>query len=333
MGAPSRLPWAARNRQQGYVLILVLAGLALIAVVVGQLASRVDSLRVQAAAFQSQQEGEVLASKAFAAALHWIATHPGGPASFGNAKDRLVVDGRPYRLDNGSIVAVQDLRGLVSLNLVDDDVLGRLLLAWGATPQQRDTLLDVLKDYADTDSLRRLNGAEAPDYAERGLPAPANDWLVSVRELSRMLVWRESPDLAARLQRYASVRRSLELNPNVTPMPLLRAALPLATPEQLTLFDTLRQTGGFLDGRSASRATGLQFPEDRFVFHTSNDLLIVVWAPGMTRARAYDVVMMPGSGLPPWLITDVRLVDPPLDPNGDARPDPFPVPSLENVKR
>jgi type II secretory pathway component PulK len=321
-----------RGRHGGYALLLVLGTLALMAFVIGQLALRVDELRSQSGASQAQAEARLRASQGFSLALHWVITQPGGPSGFGMGDARLAADGRPYRLDDGTRVAVQDQRGLLSLNWVDDAILPRLLLQWGATPAQRDTLIDVLKDYTDTDTLRRLNGAEAADYAERGLMPPANDWLVSVRELARMPVWRESASWVARLDRLASVRRSGDLNPNVMPLELLRVSLPLATPEQITLFDTLRRAGGFADAASARRATGLIFPEDTFVFHTSHEISIIVWAPGMSRALEYQVTLAPGGNLPPWLVREVRPVEIPLGFQDEQRLDPFP-PSIRPSAR
>lgn len=314
------------------MLVLVAAGLALLAVVATQLAMRVDGLREQSRSVRAAVTARAKASQAFDVAMHWILTHHAGPAGFGLGAARLMADGRPYRMPDGTIVAVQDQRGLLSLNLVDDAVLGRLLVRAGATATQRDALLDILKDYADTDKLRRLNGAEAAEYAERGLAPPADDWLLSVGELARMPVWRDMPELIGRLSRLVSVRRSADLNPNVMPMVLLREALPLATPEELALFDTLRRAGGFVDASAAKRATGLSFAQDVFVFHTSNEISVLVWAPGMPRALEYQVTLAPGENLPPWLVNEVRLVSLPFDPSTDARFEPFPSAAREVVR-
>ena len=314
----------AERRARGFVLIAVAAGLALVAIVTAQLALRVDGMREQSRSVKSLVAGRAMASQAFDITLHWILTHPSGPAWFGSPESRLMVDGRPYRLPDGTIVAVQDQRGLLSLNLVDDELLGRLLTRWGASATQRDALLDILKDYADTDKLRRLNGAEASDYLQRGLGSPADDWLLSAGELARMPVWRDMPGLIAHLQGLVSVRRSANLNPNVMPMALLREALPLATAEELTLFDTLRRAGGFSDAAAVQRATGLNFARDVFVFHASRELSVVVWAPGMVRALEYQVTLSSRENLPPWLVNEIRLVPLPFDPSTDARFEPFP---------
>jgi hypothetical protein len=320
-----------RSRQDGYALLIVLGALAVIAIVAGQFATSMDEARKQAAALQAEADGRVAASSALARALHWLVTQPGGPDGFGEGVQRTVADGRVYEVPGGARVAFQDQQALLSLNLGRREILSRFLEGLGASPGERDTLVDVLADYIDTDNLRRLNGAEATQYKEAGLRPPRNDWLLSVQELAQMPGWTDRMDWTRVVMRHASVRRSGFLNPNLMPIPLLRAALPGASTEQLVLFDTLRQGGPFSNGSSARLATGLPFGQDDFIFHTSDEIAVVVWSAGMPRALQFMVWVSSGDPGAPWTVTEVHAVDPP--PPGHVAL-PFPTtPSQDRVAR
>jgi hypothetical protein len=228
-------------------------------------------------------------------------------------------------------VAFQDQQGLLSLNLGRREILSRYLQVLGASPGERDALLDVLDDYIDTDNLRRLNGAEAAQYAQAGLRPPRNDWLLSVHELAQMPGWADRMDWVRVLIRHASVRRSGFLNPNLMPVELLRATFPGASAEQLVLFDTLRKAGPFSNGSAARLATGLPFNQDDLVFHTSDEIAVVVWGPGMPRALQFQVWLSSGDPSAPWTVTELHAVD--LPSTGHVAL-PFPAaPAPDSVSR
>jgi hypothetical protein len=297
------------SRHGGYALLTVLGALALIAIVASQFAATMDEARKQVIALQAEADGRVAASGALAKALHWLSTQPGGPDGFGQGAFRTIADGRAYELPGGARVAFQDQQGLLSLNLGRREILSRYLQGLGASPGERDTLLDVLDDYIDTDNLRRLNGAEAAQYAQAGLRPPRNDWLLSVHELAQMPGWTDRMDWVRILIRHASVRRSGFLNPNLMPVELLRATFPGASAEQLVLFDTLRKAGPFSNGSAARLATGLPFNQDDLVFHTSDEIAVVVWGPGMPRALQFQVWLSSGDPSAPWTVTELHAVD------------------------
>lgn len=300
--------------QGGYALILVLASLAVVTLVASYFASRVDQLRRQVQSLQTFALGQLQASDALEVALHHVATRPGGPRGFGLGAELVHADGRPYTWDGDALVAVRDQRGLLSVHETDATALRRLVRALGASPAEADALVDVLQDYTDTDDLKRLNGAESQDYARLGLPRPRNAWLVSMRELGRMPLWRDRPEWVQQMGQLASPRVSGYLNPNLAPLPVLRAVLPSATPEQLTLFDTLRRAGaGFEDGVQARQATGLALLGDEFLFHTSYEQAYTAWVPGLPTSLHVQVKMTPESPIAPWQVVAVHGA-PPLGP-------------------
>lgn len=298
-----------RRHQQGYVLVLVLSALAMLALIGGRFALRIDTLREQAGTLSAYARGRLEAGNGAAAALYWISTRPTGAAGFGPfLKPSLWADGRPYLLDQGAEVRLQDLRGLYPLNLGQREPFAALLRLSGAEPDAIDTYIDVMLDYVDTDNLKRLNGAERAAYVPLGLPPPRNDWMLSVRELSRMPQWREHPDLVASLEPMVSTNRVGLFNPNTAPTRVLQALLPTARPAQIERFETLRRAEPFMSAQSAVTTTGLPFDSDEHLFHVGDQYRLTVWAPGMPRSLQYNVMLLPGGVVSPWLIAEVHSV-------------------------
>ena len=297
------------------MLVVVMAALTVMAVVAGSLALRVDALRGQARDMLGYAEARLLVDSARAEALYWLASRPIGLASSGFIDEvALVLDGRPYRTMGGATVRVQDERGLLSLNQPDREALLQLLVHSGAELADAQAMLDILEDYSDSDNLRRLQGAEAPDYQAIGLPPPRNDWLQSVYELERMPVWQRLPQVRERVQPWLGVRRSRLFNPNTAPIDLLRATFPRVTPDQWTLFETLRERAPFGGAQAAAAATGIQFVGDQYLFHASNTLRLQVWAPGLPQVLEYNLLILPTGAYAPWRIHEVRLASRPAGP-------------------
>lgn len=313
-----------RVHQSGYALMLVLGSLALITFVAAHFASRVDALRRQVQSLQDYAHARLKASNALEVALFHVTTRPGGRQGFGLGPELVVADGRPYTMPDGAAVAVTDERGLLSLHVADLRVLQRLVQGLGASASDADALVDVLLDYTDSDNLKRLNGAEAPAYSLLGLPRPRNEWLVSTRELGRMPLWRDQPGRIARMGQLTSTRVSGFLNPNLAPLPVLRSLMPEASPDQLDLFDKLRQArGGFDNGHQAREATGLPLTGEDYLFHTSYEQAYTAWAPGMPTSVYLQVKMTPESPIAPWQVIAVHAA-PPLGVQAPARAWPRP---------
>ena len=323
-------PRVRRARTRGVALIMVLGALALIAIVASRFAQRIDSLHQQTVTLRDHAEQRLQARNALAATLYFAATRPLGPAGYGPAlAPGLRADDRLYRLPGGGEVRVQDPRGLYALNAPGRASLASLLQALGVAARETDAFVDVLEDYLDTDALKRLNGAEAPDYAALGLPPPRNDWLLTVGELNRMPLWRDAPQVVAALERWGSTSRRPVFNPNTAPIDLLAAWWPQARPEQLELLRSLREATPFVDGRQAERLTGLPLARDEVVFWLGAQLRITVSALGSPRALQYNVVLLPAGIEGPWLITDMQPVPraEPRDTPDHAEPFPLALPA------
>ncbi len=320
---------ATRHGEGGYVLLFVTVVLTVVAVVAARLAFRIDNLRQQAMTMQSYAEASLLADNAKARTLYWLSTRPMGLAASGFLDEApLMLDSRRYRTDEGAVVSLQDERGLLSLNVPDREPFINMLTAAGATLPDAMSMVDIVEDYVDTDSLKRLNGAEAPEYRDAGLPPPRNDWILSTDELQRMPVWRSQPEVRAKVQAWLGVRRDKLFNPNTAPLDLLRAMWPKVAPEQWTLFDTLRRRAPFAEAAAATAATGIPFQGDQLLFHASNVVRLQVWAPGLPQALEYNLLLLPTGATAPWLIHEVRQsnrLDAP--PDATTSTEKFPVPS------
>jgi general secretion pathway protein K len=191
---PSQRPTLRRPptpRQQGFALAAVLwlmAGLTIVVALVGDAAlnakQRVAQLRertdfVQSAiSTRAQLQYRLSASRPTSAGLT-------------DGVTTIWTDGTPYRAYPQSLVQLQDLGGLISLNAVPRELLTRYLEICGIPADKTPPLLDALEDYIDTDHLTRINGAEREAYALAGQRPPRNSPLLSVPELWQVMGWAE----------------------------------------------------------------------------------------------------------------------------------------------
>jgi general secretion pathway protein K len=144
-------------------------------------------------------------------------------------------DGMPYDFafaDGFVRVTLQDESGKIDLNRSAAPVLQALFEAAGLTPQQAQQLLDAMADYRDVDHLRRVNGAEDPDYAAAGLAYDAKDApfamteeLLQVPGMTRELFDRVAPYITV-----YSPRRDVNI---ATASPDVLRLLPYLTPARV----------------------------------------------------------------------------------------------------
>jgi general secretion pathway protein K len=184
--------------------------------------------------------------------------------AYNSARGLVLADNRPLFVDGSEEwVHVQDLRGVLHLNRPNEDRITRLLVACGAPESATARLLDSLQDYLDSDRLKRLNGAEAFDYAGTDLPPPRDAPLLSRDELWRVKNW---PDIkaawqAARCSEEVSVLGDGQFNRNTASLRALRAdgldevaALAMVDSREGGLTDVTVQT---IKGAEASSPFGL----------------------------------------------------------------------------
>lgn len=129
--------------------------------------------------------------------------------------------GQEFVLDSGVTVTLQDLRSLVSLNIIDRNIARAVFGKLGAAPKQQDVILDSLADWKDSDDLARLNGAESADYKNTG--GPRNGYLQSVSEVRYVQGADVIPENA--WEQYFSIEFVSDFNPLNAPKLVLSALL------------------------------------------------------------------------------------------------------------
>ncbi len=313
-----------RRRQSGYVLILVLGLLAVGSFVALRFAERNDALRRQVLGFDQMAQAQAQAAGAWASARYWMATQALQPMGHGDGTRLLREDGRWHAMADGAWVAVQDHRGLLSVNALDRPALVRLLVADGLPSGTAEAWVDVLQDYQDADALRRVNGAEASDYRNLGLPGPRNDWLLSLAELETLPLWRDDLPRTRRVSRWLHTAINNQFNPNTAPLPVLRARYPGASAEQLAALEGLRAADLLREVRAATRATGLLMDDEQTLLVPGFTSRVTVWAPGLPQALDYNLQLTPAGLDGPWLVREHQLA---------PRPSPLDEPTRRALPR
>lgn len=319
------------RRQSGYVLVTVTLVLAMLTLIASRYARHIERQQTELAALIAEAVAARRAESLTHVLLARLSTLPLSERGFGRPPaPEWVADGRWYRAGDGLYFSVQDQRGLISLHDPDARTLAALLDQEGVPVARQQRLVDVLADYSDTDSLRRLSGAESPDYLREGLLPPRNDYLRAVSELGQMPAWRDQPELVERLTPLLSARVSGLFNPNTAPRKVLVAWFRGASPEQIDTLIRLREAQPFRDGVLLQSATGLPAASNELMFHVGTELLLQVWAEGLPRARAYNLRLEPGSHHAPWLVLAYQSMQRPNFANaaGPAIESPVPLPTI-----
>lgn len=100
-------------------------------------------------------------------------------------KQQWPIDGvtRTIKFDDVTLsIAVDDERGKLPLNGVNEDQIRQLFSAAGVAGPRLDTLVDSFEDWLDPDDDRRPHGAETADYLSQGYK-PRNGGFHTVSEL------------------------------------------------------------------------------------------------------------------------------------------------------
>jgi len=309
-----------RQRQRGYVLILVLGALALLSLVAASLAAQVDVLRTQAATVKEEFDRERQGLEAWHEALYALIVSPPSPAGWGAVRG----DGRPYRTSNGATVEFYDERGFVSVNLIDRAIWHRLLEPFVPDLQGRDAMLDVLMDYTDVDESRRLNGAEASEYEALGLPPPRNDWMLSLIELDRLPGWRDRTEARTGIRPWLTTGFAPGINLNTAPVSLLKRLLPGQTAEAWELFSLHRERQPFISAQGVRAGSGIQVPDEGLAYYAGMRVQVRVRPSEERLGLQYNLMINPAGAFAPWLVSAVEPISgstkPFLDRNATSVP-------------
>ncbi len=295
-----------RQTHQGFVLVLTLWILAAIAIAAAYFGERVQASLRLAAARQELAEAQLALSNGRAEALYRLAT--GGFTNLGSGQppDVIRLDDRPYA-ESGGVLRFQDSGGLLQINGLSDELFIRVLATLDVPQERRAPLVDAMRDYADGDDLRRLNGAESEQYRTIGRPdLPRNQRFQSSQELRDVLGWAEQSELwrGADVLDLVTAQGPIGINPNTAPWQVI-TALDGVTPEIARTILERRAiqpiTADWLDRMLGTRYDGL--PSLVFRFPTGY-VRLTQWVPGLPWGHRYTVELTPQGVRAPWKLSD-----------------------------
>lgn len=218
---------APNTSEDGFVLVLTLWVIVILTLAASYFAEKVDVAVDMAQRSRLNAQATIDMASTRAEMLYRLGTTSLTVEGLGRGNTLVSLDNRPYRAIGDTRVRLQDTRGLLNLNQTPDDRLQRFLGLMGIPADQRNRLVDTLRDYIDGDKLRRLNGAEDEEYIARQLPVPTNSSLTTPWEVRRIIGWRDTPQLwqGSRFIELTTTSTTLGLNPNTAPAEVL-ATLP-----------------------------------------------------------------------------------------------------------
>lgn len=292
------------RRQRGFILVLTLGMLVIVAIAAGYFAERVGRSVELAQRAQQNIQAVVDQANMRAEILFRLGTTSFSAHGLGLGSDAIVLDNRLYHGAGTGFLRLQDNRGLLNLNQADDASLQRFLGVLGIPADQRGRMVDTLRDYIDADNLHRINGAEAQDYIERGLPPPANTRLITSWEARRVLGW-NTPQLWRDNQFVSLTTTSLAtgINPNTAAAQVL-ASLPGVTDEIAQNMVKRRQVTPFANIDEVASFSGVSPGQFIFTvsFFPSDSIRVTQLAEGGPFASEFSISLTPTGKDAPWRI-------------------------------
>lgn len=224
-----------RREQKGIALILVLWMVALLSVIAGNFASAVRTETIATRNHYESVQARTLADAGVYRAIYELANLP-------NDVSAWRADGIPHhiKLAGGAlVVTIVDESAKIDLNVAQDALLRGLFRTSGLMEEEAEGVLDAILDWRDTDSLRRLHGAEEDEYRAAGRKyRPANAPFETIEELQRVLG--VTPNLYRKISGSLTVNSmQAGINAAIAPREVL-LALPGVDPGQVDAYLALR---------------------------------------------------------------------------------------------
>jgi len=344
-------PPRARGGERGFALVLTLVIIVALSVMTEMMTRWISAALDQAFANREEVDGKRQIADAAAVSLYVLGTRPFSfrgieslsvmqpsaahepqmIAGFDPTANYIRLDDHPYRLRD-AVVRFQDARGLINLNLGAYGDLFSLLGIFGVPADDRGPLIAKLQDYIDADSLTRLNGAEAPEYADAGREPPANAPLRTPWEVRRVLDWDKADGIAREDSRWPLLTTTASIdgfNVNTAPRDLL-LAMPAITEAGVDNVLRWRHEQPITTGYQFGQLAGLPIPQgpSRFLGLPANSILLTLSSRRDPLERRIAVRLTPGSADRPWVIDYDVETPPPRRSDSEAKPDALPIPAL-----
>ncbi len=218
--------------------------------------------------------------------------------------DEMLLDGTHYLGFGSGQFAVQELSGLIAINVPNPLDLAAMIGKFDSNPVNRSQMISRLQDYIDANEQVSLSGAEKEDYLRLGITPLTNDFLRSETELYRVLGWQQWLDAHPqfRWQEWLSVRRDSVMNLNTMPKSLLIGYVGL-NEETANLLIQERVTNPFRTVADFVARTGLpmNMDEEKYRFFPSNEFRLSLWNRG-GQAEVISLQLTPNGIYGPWQI-------------------------------
>ena len=297
---------ASLRKQGGFVLVATLWFLATITIVAAYFADRVGKSVESAVQSQCMAEGMVDMASTRAEAIFHVATDGFSQWGLGlDSRYAVALDDRPYLGVGKDVIRLQDNRGLLNINFPDQLLLGQLLSSFGVPADKHAALFDALADYVDSDNLRRLNGAEAPEYEAVKLPPPPNELMYLPHQLKSVYGWHELTNLwnDGRFLPLLTTSHVFGFNPDTAPAEILTA---LAGKDNIPLTQEilrLRRTNQLLAAeKTLALITARSLNRDNVSMYPSNSIRITQQSEAVPWAFEISLMLTPMLDSSPWRV-------------------------------
>ena len=215
-----------RHGQRGVALVVVMWIAILLTVIASSFIyeARTDQLVVRNTI--SMARAEAIADAAVQRAVFELYRSDNQPDAWrrdGAVRD-WTFEGVPIKIE------IRDESGKIDVNTAADALLRGLLLSAGIGAEEAASILDAILDWRDPDMLKRVNGAEEPEYrAARLTYRPANAPFQAIEELQLVLGMR--PDIYRKLVPSITVySRQTGVNPMLASREVLLAIPGITAP-------------------------------------------------------------------------------------------------------
>ena len=318
------------RRQRGFALMLALGAMAIVLSLAAALDAYVSSRVEQATLIRARLRDNLDMYSTRATVLFLLGTQrytraglttteepeaPSGDTTgalrIDPVGEEIALDGTAYAGVGRVRFALQDEAGMIPLNSESATQLISLLGRLDNTEGTAAALGDALADYRDSNALKRLNGAERPEYLAAGLVPPPDADLRSAPELLQVLGWREwiSAHPGLRVNDWLSPSDVDAFNPNVVPASLLEW-LPGLEPALAERIVDARKREPFRSVPDFKARVDAELPidEDSYRFFPSDALVLSVWAQGSAHAELHRLHLSPLDPQDPWQVESVYTV-------------------------
>ena len=313
------------NRQQGFVLAVVLWSMAALTLITGGIVARINNTLNQAYSMRefAQLDQDMMATEQ--TLLYMLSARPHNPAGVDLAAGSVESDsaanpfesgdadqqyGPTLRMDGswysgvGQVgFALQDAGASFSLLEPRRENWLRLMELLEVSPTEADRWYDQFMDYQDRDNLTRLNGAEEEDYRERGMLPPSNRFPVTPFEILNVPIAREHPDIADRIIRSSTIGTGTSSNLNTSP-PLMLELVHYLSRSEAQMVASERGNNVLSSLSQASAEFGVLFQGGEFesLWQPSGNIRIMLGDRQGRHKRWIEVKFTATANGAPWVI-------------------------------